>query len=148
MCGSINSVIIKSKMNKKTMKKIKIGILIAVFLVSGNNAFARINEDPNIAGNHSLKVLNSDVVDLQKQIDQLNQKNAQLEARMFQIENKPASQVISSPAVPQASPNDAGQTVRIENLEKRVGVLEGLLNSLKTSIAKVLDLLTKLLSKI
>lgn len=122
-------------------------IVVLAFIATSNVAFARVDSDiVDRGGGKNNRVLSADVVDLQAQIDQMNLKNSQLEGKIFQLENKQPTQVISAPQGSQASPNDAGQTVRIENLEKRVGVIEGLMNGLKTSISKTLDLLTKILS--
>lgn len=85
-----------------------------------------------------------DVASLQAQVDQINALNAQLQARVSALENKPAASVAA--AAPQVD-----QTARIEALETRVSVLEKIVNTIKESVMSTLQttigLLKQLLTK-
>lgn len=142
------------------MKKINLVILIIILFSSSEVVFARVTEDPVNYGANSLnynqpssnyflyspkseRILTIDVRDLQAQIDQLNQKNLELETKLKQ---QPVIQQAPAQTTTQVSPNDAGQTQRIDTLEKKVGIIETIVGGLKSSIDKTLNLLTKLLS--
>lgn len=132
-----------------------------LFLFSSQITFARVTENPNDYGYDpasfgsnaptyylyapkTTAVLTKDTRDLQAQIDLLNQKNIELEAKLKQ---QPVVQPVPAQiTTPQASPNDASQTQRIDTLEKKVGVVETAVNGLRSAIDKTINLLTKLLS--
>lgn len=129
------------------MKKTTIFSIVMLGLLIAGPVFARvdyteasINSSGGTKSDHQILF---NLLDLQKQVDQLNQKNQELERKISQT-----SVQTVVPQIVQVSPNVAAQTQRIDNLEQRVGVLEGLMNSLKISINKVLELLTRLLAKI
>ncbi len=142
------------------MKKIITLILIVLF--NSQVALARVTDNPidygrtpeSLGGNLQSALdntyyindrqpkpnnyLTKDVRDLQKQIDELNKKNAELESKLLNFKNP----VIST--VPQVSVNNVSQTQRIETLENKIGLLEKTVNGVSNSIQKTLDLLTKL----
>ena len=86
-----------------------------------------------------------DVAALQKQIDQLNSLNAQLQSRVQVLESRPVSVATNAPV------QIVQDTARIEKLEQRVGVLEGIVNTIKSNVMAALQttigLLQKLLAK-
>jgi len=121
------------------MKKIIIivGVLLLGILIA-NPVFASLNQSKTLdAVDRRIEI----AVDLlQEQIDDLNQKNRDLESKINAKVN-----VTPTITQPQVSPNDAGQTQRIDTLEKKVGIVETAVNGLRSAIDKTLNLLNQLL---
>lgn len=125
----------------KTIVTILIGVLISTQV-----AFASVG--PILCGtqgnckNKGPVELSNDVIDLQTQIDTLNRKNFELENKINMMQKS-----VNQPTpIEVQGTND--QTQRIDNIEKRVGILENAIDGVKNSIKKTIDLLTKLLAKI
>lgn len=132
------------------MKKIIITTLI-LFAVGTSVAYAKVTDnssdyglktggsDPSTYFQYTKKtpeMLTKDVRDLQSQIDQLNRKNGELEAKLLKY---------NVPEVHEASTASDIQTIRIDAIEKRVGILEELMNTIKSMLDRTLGLLNRLI---
>ena len=123
---------------KNTIKKsIVFGVIISL-LVIATPAHAVVRDAATM----------SDIQNLQSQIDQLKDLNAIMQTDISILKNRsntaPAQVVTTSVS----SPADAGQNVRLDSLEKKVGVLQTILYSMEDTINTTISLLRQLVTKI
>lgn len=130
---------------------IGLGLIILGMIFHVEEALAKIlpieqlpTTEPERTNASAINVYTRDraALDLQNQIDQLNNKNVELERKLNSKTNTASSQPLPQTVI---SASDGILDQKIQGLETRVSIVESLMNSLKNMLTKTLNLLEKVL---